>query len=242
MQKKICSYGDFCSFEHNINHPEELNETEDTLQQKLDYLEMVIMSKDVEIEKLRRKFEADTNDASNNSESETSTSEGENVFNCEMCEFRTNSESGLKIHIGKVHKEKCERCDKTFRSREKLNRHIKAKEMLDNIDPKESKHLDMKLKPFREDEKCFGIFKDSDSEIHPILILHCEECWTGTDSFCADLPGKPTTTDTVMMDKLDNSPTLHMLLSLVVLGDLTLAGCFVDWDCLQKILRENKMA
>ena len=111
-----------------------------------------------------------------------------------------------------------------------------------NIDPKENMHHQMKLKQFRENEKCYGIFSNNYSEMLPILILHCEECWTGSDSPCDDLPHKSTTMDTVMMDKLDNSPTLHILLSMVVLGDLTMAGCFVDWDCLQKILMEHKMA
>ena len=166
----------------------------------------------------------------------------DNLMKCEVCEFKTNSEAGLKIHIGKLHKEKCGECGKTFRTKEKFKRYMEAKETFANIDPKENTYHHMKLEHFRDDEKCFGIFKHNYSEKLPILILHCEECWTGSYSPCADLPQKPTKIDTVLVDKLDNSPTLHMLLSLVVLGDLTMAGCFVDWDCLKKVLIEHKMA
>lgn len=36
------------------------------------------------------------------------------IFNCEECDFNTENDKGLKIHMGKMHEVKCKICEETF--------------------------------------------------------------------------------------------------------------------------------
>ena len=148
-----CKFEVFCSFEHDIEGLVQQEETED----KIKILERLIEDKDEEIESLRKRLrEFDIIQhygdfmIDHESESENETSDQESVddiinieedmnskdnFKCDHCEFITKHKNGLKIHIGRVHKLKCEDCDQNFQDEECLQRHKSAKKILANIDP-----------------------------------------------------------------------------------------------------------
>ena len=42
---------------------------------------------------------------------------------CEECEFQTESDKGLKIHIGRMHEVKCKLCGEKFAGERKILKH-----------------------------------------------------------------------------------------------------------------------
>ena len=72
------------------------------------------------------------------------------------------------------------------------------------------------------------------AKVGPCMILHYDECWYRSGHECPDLPD-----ETELQKNNFNCNTIthtiaHNPLTDIVLGDLTMAGCYVDWDLLKK--------
>ena len=133
MNKK-CRFGEFCSFEHEIEGMALKQNKED----KIKNLEKVIEAKNLEIERLRsilkdpKIFQLDgevdndsettTNDDSDFLDTEDDIN-NEEVFQCDTCDFLTKHKNGLKIHVARIHNFKCDQCEVTFKNGECLERH-----------------------------------------------------------------------------------------------------------------------
>ena len=85
-----------------------------------------------------------TTDTENDEDAEQSFGRQE-LYSCESCDFETTSRNGLKIHSSRKHKHKCDECGKAFRSRENLERHWKAENILKYSDPLNSPNATKKL-------------------------------------------------------------------------------------------------
>ena len=111
LQKKICSFGSTCSFEHNIEHLEDITKSTEALKEKITELEMMLKAKNLEIENLKIQIEVSLDDQ-NKDASEIEVAHIE-IFNCEECNFKAKNGNGLKIHKGMIHQQECDKCDKT---------------------------------------------------------------------------------------------------------------------------------
>ena len=264
LQKKICKFGEFCSFEHDTEVVAEKDVTNE-LSKKLEILEQLVAKKNSEIDLLKKKISEMCAPIDNLSEFEDSDNETESVetledfddnersieeiltdmdyFECKECCFKTEHEVGLKIHVSKAHKVKCEECGTIFKSVESLGRHNKSHEILRKIVDKENPSLKYELKLHDSSESCLGIFSsDAPREDNlPTLYLHSSECWMKSGHVCPDIPASfhdvPDDIDAEIRPNYDYyTPTLHALLDRFVYGDLTLDGCTVDWLNVEKSL------
>ena len=262
MRNKKCRFGEeYCSFEHNTTAIS-ATAMEDNGEDTIKMLRGIIEAKDKEIENLKnsvRKFNIsqvdgeasyedlnlDEVDTSSSGESDLSRGTDEDsyvsddeLFQCEVCEFQTQHKNGLKIHLSKVHKNKCDQCGKTFTNKKSLNRHIQAKVTFSNIDPTNSPKKDMNIEILKSDESCLVVFDSL--ERNKLIVLHSFECWSRKEHSCAYLPPEALEKDSVLKDPDLNALTLHTEISYVVMGDLTMAGCYVDWNCVQKMIAGQK--
>ena len=142
------------------------------------------------------------------------------VFSCELCEFNTLHESGLKIHFGKCHKNQCPGCGRSFKTRESLDKHRFAEMILRHSEPLESPDKSRKIKMNENGDPCLEVF-DSDLR-KPLAILHVDDC----QEKCTDISA---------------SPILHTALNSVVLGELSEPGCFVDWSSFSALLEQHRL-
>ena len=93
---------------------------------------------------------------------------------------------------------------------------------------KTSNDKDMKVDMIRNDEACLAVFEQV---LHnKLLVLHSWSCWNREEHSCADLLEK----DLVINDRELN--TRHTDIGTVVMGDLSMAGCYVDWDAVKTII------
>ena len=97
--------------------------------------------------------------------------------------------------------------------------------------------MDLKLDFFILSESCLAIYdvKRENFEV-PFILLHSENCWFRSGHICPDLPDHNLNVE--LMDKTDslvNSNITHTFLQSVVLGDLTMSGCFIDWDVVKSL-------
>ena len=284
LQKKVCSFGDFCSFEHRID-PENLSDvanftTEYTHAMKIMQLEKALGEKNRQIESLETKIvELQNHRLFNQSDSDLETTssgslgldffetenkedgegdEGDQKNNfevgtshaCEKCCFVTEHKVGLKIHKSKAHPESCENCGKNLKTEDRLKRHVKMEEILEMISDKKSKDNDLELKQLDDDEVCLGIvsLKHPRDDGLPVLYLHWEECWTKSGHFCPHLPldREPQEDDeslpiedSFMLDYDRYNPTKHAMMEWLVVGDITMPGCYPDWDMAKKIINSK---
>ena len=157
LQGKLCPFGDFCSFENNLDNSVHRNQPKNLEKKKIEELEKLLKSKDNEIENLM-----DTINALNNvinlkdSESEEEDveefetvleSDEDDIFDCDECDFVTKKKPGLKIHKSKVH------VKVKSSSKEKRNRHVEAENTLENICDKVIQEK-LVLKENLENENC----------------------------------------------------------------------------------------
>ena len=129
---------------------------------------------------------------------------------------------------------KCDQCDKTFKNKKSLNRHIQAKVTISNIDPTISPNKDMNIDILKSDESCLVVCDSLERK--KLLVLHSYECWTRKEHSCDYLPPEAPEKESVLRDPELGSLILHTEISYVVLGDLTMPGCYVDWGCVQKMI------
>jgi hypothetical protein len=107
-----------------------------------------------------------------------------------------------------------------------LERHEKAKQLYSNVDPKSTATEEMKLNLLSHDEACL-VVSDSSGQTK-LLVLQSSECWSRLSHSCDYLPPETSENDSVIKDLDENSPNLHTVMSFVIMGDLTMAGCYVD--------------
>jgi hypothetical protein len=151
------------------------------------------------------------------------------VFACEICGYETEHKNGLQIHIGKQHKYKCDECALEFKNREGLNRHTLVKSILSNIEPIESPDDSKKPIIMKDDGTCLAVF-DNLLEKN-VALVHCNECWSICGHSCTDLP------ENELSDI--HKDILHLGISSVVLGDLSMFGCFMDWSSMAVLLVQH---
>ena len=77
-------------------------------------------------------------------------------YECDFCKFSSLHLKGLKVHVGRKHRIKCEDFRLTFQDEDCRKRHLETNHILDNIEGKVEAGL--KLKSYKVDEKCLGIF------------------------------------------------------------------------------------
>ena len=232
-----CKFGDSCSFEHEI----EGFAKNETTKERIDNLEKVIEEKNTEIKRLRNilkksqllqldgVFSADNySDTTTANESDVSEDEIKNIsneaFQCEHCDFETEFKNGLKIHIARMHKVKCDECELEFKNKECLKRHKEIKTTISNIEPHLSPDGSMKLDILKHDEVCLVV---TDQQSKKLLFLHCWSCWIRATHSCLELPPEG-------FDK--EARPQHTDIGKVVMGDLSEPGCFMDWDMVKTLL------
>ena len=226
---------------------------ENTKDDKINTLERLIKDKDVEIESLKNRLREvnifqldgdftidDESESTNDSTDQESVGDTSHVevqsnsqegFKCDYCDFSTENRKGLKIHIGRIHKLKCGDCDLNFQDEECLHRHMSAKTLLSNIDPQISPDETMRIEILRNDETCLVILDQTLN--NNLLQLHCWSCWSREVRYCPDLPP-----ESVLNDAHYNGR--HTDIGSIVLGDLTMAGCYVDWDQATRIIEAGQ--
>ena len=182
------------------------------LQNKIREIEEVVEVDDLESEKADSDSDttdSEINDLINEATELDSDSDDLSVENhdCDFCDFTSVHMNGLKVHKARKHRIKCDECKISFQDEDCLKRHLETKQILENIDGKDK--ADMKVKSFKLDEKCLGIFATEKDEINPFMILHSDDCWYRSGHPCSDLP-----VDTEV--QVDTTTITH---------NLTMAGC-----------------
>ena len=203
-----------CSFEHSDGAPvDNQNDSFVIFNDRITELQNLLKEKDAEIDKLEEKLkEIETNQKFNQNDSDldnvSTSSEVENliaealeaavsseessdeeeVFHCEHCEYTTKTKRGLNVHIGKKHKMNCIHCKEFFDEEEKFKRHQELETIIENI--ADTTYEDLELSKNRIDEICLGVSSSQElrDDGFPLLFLHCKECGEGTGHVCPDLP------------------------------------------------------
>ena len=113
--------------------------------------------------------------------------DGIEKFECDMCDFKTDKEVGLKIHKSKKHTVTCEECGKKIQSEVYLKSHICDIDTIDN--PEEGDFfIDEKV----DTSDCFTISKINQVNPNKILVnLHSKECWESGSCYELPLPASP---------------------------------------------------
>ena len=240
-------------------------ENSENFKKQISELENKMKEKDAEIEKLlqriqridrnfggKKDFPAEfsfTDDSENEIESDNF-NENESVedqheievvnaideaHECYSCDFKSKTDQGLRIHVGKMHHFKCDQCDETFTRRSCLEKHKNCKEILKLI--KNPTNGDFKIGKFRRDETCIGIFSDKIRNQNdlgvPVIFLHSMECWQDTGLSCPELSPDHKPDERVVVDCVDLNVILHMMQqSFVIMG-------MVDWDSVKETVAEH---
>ena len=92
----------------------------------------------------------------------------------------------------------------------------------------------MKLELLKSDESCFVVIDSL--EMKKLLVLHSYDCWSRLEHSCDALPPEATEKNSVLKDPTMKSTILHTEISYVVMGDLTMAGCYIDWESARNII------
>ena len=153
-----------------------LNKSEEALKNSLDdnaILKGIVENKENEIKELGEKYEHFEENTS-----DSSLQKCETKFTCDMCNFNTNNEKGLKIHTRKMHEIKCTSCDVSFQSEAKLKEHT-CRLHISN-----PSYKSMYMKDWFVKDSCIRVY---DSGLQKeIALLHsdfCKKCEP-----CADYP------------------------------------------------------
>ena len=96
----------------------------------------------------------------------------------------------MKVHIGRVHTNKCETCNEKFTSKDKFERHRKLNILLDNLGETKSGDYGLEIIKHRNDELCLAVVsqKEVRDDGLPLLYLHSLDCWNRSGHVCPDLP------------------------------------------------------
>ena len=52
------------------------------------------------------------------------------------CDFKTEHERGLKVHVSRKHKLACDDCDQLFENKQEIQKHLRVEEVFKNIEEK----------------------------------------------------------------------------------------------------------
>ena len=89
-------------------------------------------------------------------------------FSCEQCDFTTVSEKGLKIHVGRMHEVKCDKCNEKVGGEHKLKTHmcriIVANPTIDSL----------YMKNWYLPNECIRVFCNEQKK--QLAILHSKKC------------------------------------------------------------------
>ena len=173
---------------------------------------------------------------------EDSEFDGSFNYKCEYCDFITEHQVGLKIHVSKTHKKKvkCVDCEETFSNESDYERHKEGHDIMNKLFEEESDTFGLKVQLYKSEEACLGLFsstKPRDDGL-PSLFLHSEECWVRAGHSCPDLP-PPKDYDWTEHDAIPDydfyEPTL---MDKLVLGHTSLEGYRMDWARMEKIIKD----
>ena len=129
---------------------------------------------------VREENSDDDNEGNDSEENSDDDSLGQDNFNanqlfyCDLCEFNTKHSSGLKIHVGKCHKNKCENCGKTFSGKDFLDRHNIAEMIVNHADPLESPDNAKKLVINEDGEPYLEVISNDCNKNNPIALIYFE--------------------------------------------------------------------
>ena len=263
LQNKPCKFDKLCSFDHEVEAVvNDQKESPVILNEQIIELQNLLKEKDAEIKILEEKLkENEINQKFNQNDSDLDTvstsseveqliaealeaavtseesSDEEEVFNCEQCEYTTKSRRGLQVHIGKKHNVKCKDCNEVFNDAEKFRRHLDLETIVEKLS--ETTYEDLELSRNRSDEICLGVFSTQDlrDDGFPLLFLHCKECWDETGHVCPDLPPNASETEDDFAYNYDfYNPTRHTMIEWVVIGDMSMKGSYLDWTRVKMII------
>ena len=157
LRNKTCKFGIFCSFEHeNLEQTPPVDHAiEKDLKKRIQKLEEALVTKDHEISDLNNKIfemeqaikfkfkvaddiETEKTDSDSDTDSESRpgdlTIEGSELedssienYECDFCEFESVHLNGIKVHIARKHKIKCDECRITFEAERSLIKLRKSK-------------------------------------------------------------------------------------------------------------------
>ena len=96
----------------------------------------------------------------------------------------------------------------------------------------------MKLGILRSDEVCFAIFDQILN--NKLLLLHSWSCWSRGKHSCIDLPPEEVLENECVVLNDSEYNTRHTDIGTVVLGDLSMAGCYVDWEVAKTIMNAGQ--
>ena len=97
----------------------------------------------------------------------------------------------------------------------------------------------MKIDIFKEDEACLAVIASMSQ--NKLIILHKYECWKRKGHYCDAIPANMNKVNTtVLIDSNKDITTLHTYIGTVLLGDLTMQSCYVDWEAIHTILAGQK--
>ena len=100
------------------------------------------------------------------------------LHSCDQCDFTTENEKGMKIHMGRMHEVTCTSCAEKFAGENKLKTHM-CKIYIENPN---SEQLYMKNWVLKD--SCIRVFGHKEKK--EVALLHCRHC-THT-SYCSDYP------------------------------------------------------
>ena len=101
-----------------------------------------------------------------------------NTHTCEQCDFRSESEKGLKIHMGRMHEVTCDACNEKFAGQKKLNTHMCR------IHLKNPSIEFLYMKNWYLKHECIRVFCNSEKKL--LAILHSRNCIETNN--CTDFP------------------------------------------------------
>ena len=167
-------------------------------------LEQMVRNKNLEIDTLKAE--------------KASTIVVQTTVSCEECAFTSESEKGVKIHMGRMHETVCDDCKEKFAGNAKLKTHICRM----HIDNPNSELLYMKNWVVRD--TCIRVF--SHSEQQEVALLHCKQCTGGTP--CSEFP--PGLANRVRQD--DENDLIHLR------AENYLRSTKIDWGFIQNHIFE----
>ena len=152
-----------------INEMEKVKKEDDD---NINLLEEILKNKDFEIATLKTKLDLDVITDSKSSE------ETPILYSCDQCDFTTESEKGLKIHMGKMHEVTCTSCREKLAGEAKLKSHM----CRIHIENPNSEYLYMKNWVLRDN--CIQVYGHEEKK--EIALLHCKHCTD--ESYCFEFP------------------------------------------------------
>ena len=132
---------------------------------KIEMLNMTVENKKIEITQLKKEI----------IESDDSV---KLKIDCEECEFQTESDKGLKIHIGRMHEVKCKLCGEKFAGERKLLTHTFRVHVTNPT------NCSFYMKDWYVYTECIRVFCGEKKK--EVAILHSHKCTH--EKYCPDFP------------------------------------------------------